>query len=126
MAARDHPLILARRNWRARRLGWTSYGQERYWLAQFGVHRGHDGSEVIDKDRQQATALRLGRRICPDHPEEHSRRAGSYFCRKCDLLVNGNGREYAEDGTRRGDWRARLVRVASGYKGGRRLERTMA
>jgi hypothetical protein len=89
--------VLQRRNDRARRRGWTSYGQQRYWLARFGAD-------------EAGTASRLADRICQGEHEES--RAGSYFCRACDLAVNGDGARYAPDGTRRGDWRARLVKAA--------------
>ena len=89
--------VLERRNQRAREQGWSSYGQQRYWLARFRLD-------------QAGTATRLADRIC--HGEHEESRAGSYFCRRCDLLVNGDGGRYAPDGTRRGDWRARLVQVA--------------
>lgn len=90
-------LVFQRRNERARAQGWASYGQQRYWLTLFELD-------------QAGTAQRLADRICKG---EHERsRSRSYLCRRCDLIVNGDGSRYAPDGTRRGDWRARLVRAA--------------
>ena len=96
--------IYERRNARARARGWSSYGQMRYWLPRFGVRP--DGS--VDKELQAETAIRLGRRICPDHPRAGNR-TGSYLCKACDLLVNGDGRNPAPGRHRGSGWRARLV-----------------
>ena len=49
--------VLERRNERARAQGWTSYGQQRYWLARFRID-------------QAGTATRLADRICHGEHEK--------------------------------------------------------
>ncbi|HXW78985.1 MAG TPA: hypothetical protein VEJ84_05775 [Acidimicrobiales bacterium] len=99
--ARDSVRVFAARNARARELGWRSYGQRRYWEPRFGLR----GREVVDRDRQEATAVILGHVFCPHHPASGSSRQGSYVCRRCNLIVN------PYQGDRRGLWQARLVQA---------------
>ena len=81
---------LERRNERARQKGWSSYGQQRYWMARFALD-------------EAGTARQLADRICGG--EQHGR-GGSYLCTACNERVN------PRDGARRGEWQARLVNTA--------------
>ena len=100
----------------ARRLGWSSYGQRRYWETRLGMR--WVGGRYLESEETRARLAELAAECCGGHKEPA--RAGSLMCSSCNAKVNPNVASDEGAAPRRFDWRVRLVRVVLDERQSRR------